>query len=128
MKLLNQFTGSIFEDGPADGIHIDRWKTYFEKLDTNEEQDDCLPTDFQINQNMISIDGNKLRMMKSDLNNFFTKEEIMQGKDTLKNGKSTGIDGVRNEIIKQCLNNSSFVDTIVTLLNQTFEIGNYPNI
>ena len=39
---------------------------------------------------------------------------------------------MRNEIIKQCLNNSSFVDTIVTLLNQIFETGNsldnYPNI
>ena len=77
---------------------------------------------------MISIDGNKLRMMKSELNKLFTKEEIMQGKDILKNGKSTGIDGVRNEIIKQCLNNSSFVETIVTLLNQIFETGNYPNI
>ena len=50
---------------------------------------------------MICIDGNILRMMKSDLNKLFTKEEIMQSKDTLKNGKSTGIDGVRNEIIKQ---------------------------
>ena len=77
---------------------------------------------------MISIDGNKLSTMKSDLNKLFTKEEIMQGKDTLKNRKSTGIDGVRNEIIKQCLNNSSFVDTLVTLLNQVFEMGNYPNI
>ena len=46
----------------------------------------------------------------------------------LENGESTGIDGVRNEIIKQCLNNSSFVDTLVTLLNQIFEMGNYPNI
>ena len=52
----------------------------------------------------------------------------MQSKDNLKNGKSTGIDGVRNEIIKQWLNNSSFVDTIVTLLNQIFGTGNYPNI
>ena len=52
----------------------------------------------------------------------------MQGKDTLKNGKSTEIDGVRNEIIKQCLNNLFFVDTIVTLLNQTFETGDYPNM
>ena len=58
--------------------------------------------------------------MKSDLNKMFTKEEIMQGKDTLKNGKSAGIDGVRNKIIIQCLNNSSFVDTLVTLLNQIF--------
>ena len=52
----------------------------------------------------------------------------MHGKDTLKNGKTTGIDGVRNEIRKQCLNNASFVDTLVTLLNQIFEMGNYPNI
>ena len=51
----------------------------------------------------------------------------MQGIDTLKNGKSAGIDGVKNEIIKQCLNNSSFVNTLVTLLNQIFEMGNYPN-
>ena len=36
----------------------------------------------------------------------------MQGK---KNGKSTGIDGVKNEIIKQCLNDhASFIDIIVT--------------
>ena len=97
-------------------------------MGTNGEEDDCLPTDFSINQNMISIDGNKLRTMKSDLNKLFTKDEIMQGNDTLKNGKSTGIDGVRNEIIKQCLNNSSFVDTLVKLLNQIFEMGNYPNI
>ena len=97
-------------------------------MGTNEEEYDCLPTDFGINQNMISIDGNKLRTMKSDLNKLFIKEEIMQGKDTLKNGKSTGIDGVRNEIIKQCMNNSSFVDTLVTLLNKIFEMGNYPNI
>ena len=73
---------------------------------------------------MISIDRKKLRTMKPDPNKLFTKEEIMQGKDTLKNGKSTGIDDVRNEIIKQCLNNSSFVDTLVTLLNQIFEMGN----
>ena len=33
----------------------------------------------------------------------------MQGKDTLKSGKSTGIDGVGKEIIKQCLNNSSLL-------------------
>ena len=58
----------------------------------------------------------------------FTKEEITQGKDTLKHGKSTGIDGVRNEVINQCLNNSSFVDTTVTLLNQIFGTGTYPNI
>ena len=109
--IIKSVTDSTFEDDPAEEIHIDRWKTYFEKLGTNGEEDDCLPTDFSINQNMISIDGNKLRMMKSDLNKLFTKEEIMQGKDNLKNGKSTGIDGVKNEIIKQCLNNSSFVDT-----------------
>ena len=48
---------------------------------------------------------------------------MTQGKDTLKHGKSTGIDGVRNEVIKQCLNNSSFVDTTVTLLNQIFGTG-----
>ena len=108
---------SIFEDDPADGIHIDRWKIYFEKLGTNGEEDNCLSIDFNIDQNMISIDGNKLRMMKSDLNKLFTKEEIMLGKLTLKNGKSPGIDGVRNQIINRCLNNSSFVDTIVALLN-----------
>ena len=53
---------------PAEAIHIDRWKTYFEKLGTNAEEDDCLPTDFNVNQNMNSIDGDKLRMMKSNLN------------------------------------------------------------
>ena len=69
-------------------------------MGANGEEDDCLPTDFNINQNMISIDGNKLRMMKSDLNKLFTKGEITQGEDTLKNGKSTEIDGVRNEVIE----------------------------
>ena len=46
------------------------------KLGTDGEEDDCLPTDFSINQNI-----------KSDLNKLFTKEEIMQEKDTLKIGK-----------------------------------------
>ena len=65
-EIIKSVTDSIFEDDPAEGIHIDRWKTYFEKLGTNGEEDDCLPTDFSINQNVISIDGNKLRTIKSD--------------------------------------------------------------
>ena len=95
-EIIKSVTDSTFEYDPAEGIHIDRWKTYFEKLGTNREEDDCLQTDFSMNQNMISIDENKSRTMKSDHNKLFTNEEIMQGKDILKNGKSTGIDGVRN--------------------------------
>ena len=38
-------------------------------------------------------------MMKSGLNKLFTKEEMMQGEDTLKYGENIGIDAVRNEII-----------------------------
>ena len=124
-EIIKSVTDSTFEDDPAEGIHIDRYKTYFEKLGTDGEEDDCLPTDFIINQNMISIEGNKIRTMKSDLNKLFTKVEVMQSKDTLKNGKSTGINGVRNEIIKQCLITSSFVDISVTLFNQIFEMGSY---
>ena len=71
-------------------------ETYFEKLGTNEK--DCLPTDID----------KKLRMIKSDLN--------YAGQRHLEKWESTGIDCVRNEIMKQCLNNSSFVDTTVTLL------------
>ena len=84
-------------------------ETYFEKLGTNGEEDDCLPTDIV-----------KKLMIKSDLN--------YAGQRHLEKCESTGIDCVRNEIMKQCLNNSSSVDTTVTLLNQIFETGNYPNI
>ena len=78
-KIDSCITDSTFEDDPVEGIHIDRWKPYFKKLGTNGEEDDCLPTDFNINQNMIFIDGNKLRMMKSDLNKLFTKRRNYAG-------------------------------------------------
>ena len=61
-EIIKSVTASTFEDDPAERIHVDRWKTYFEKLGTNGEEDDCLATYLNINQNMTSIDGNKLRM------------------------------------------------------------------
>ena len=60
LEIIKSVADSTFEDDPAEGIHIDRWKTYFENLGPNGE-DDCLTTDFSINQNMISIDEINLK-------------------------------------------------------------------
>ena len=75
-EIIKLVTDSTFEDDPDERIHIDRLKTYFEKLGTNGEEDDCLPTDFSINQNMISVHGNKLRTMKLDLKNCLEKKKL----------------------------------------------------
>ena len=62
------------------------------------------------------------------LNQPFQKQEIDMILKKLKKGKSVGIDILRNEVIKCCIeNNSTFSDIIQCLGNKLLKFGKYLN-
>ena len=56
----------------------------------------------------------------------FTKKEISSCKDKLKNSKASGIDMIKNEVLKICLDDKGFLEALQLLVNKIFNEGKYP--
>ena len=99
------------QNDPAEGITLERWKTYFESLGTNGKENDPIPDSY--NQNVLKITPSQKNSLHEILNQPFQKQDIDMILKKLKKGKSIGIDNLRNEVIKCCIeNNSTFSDII----------------
>ena len=63
--------------------------------------------------------------MKKILNCPFTKKEILSCKDKLKNSKASGIDIIKNEVLKIYLDDKDFLYALQLLVNKIFNEGKY---
>ena len=61
-----------------------------------------------IEENNVELIRTDFETMKEILNFPFTKKEILSCKDKLKNSKASGIDMIKNEVLKTCLDAKSF--------------------
>ena len=130
-ELIKTLTNSKDTNDPAKGISIDRWKTYFEKLSKSEETHDKLPDhvfEKLCTSENIKLTDEKVRSLRNELNKLFQKKDIKLGIPNLKSGKSVGIDNVKNEIIKCCLQNEKFIEAIEILNNRIIDQSVYPEL
>ena len=58
--------------------------------------------------------------MREIFNCPFTKKEILSSRDKLKNSKASGIDMIKNEVLKTCLDDESFLEVLPLLVNKIF--------
>ena len=64
--------------------------------------------------------------MKEVLNCPFTKlKVILSCKDKPKNSKASGINMIKNEVLKICLDDKGFFDALRLLMNKIFNEGKY---
>ena len=64
--------------------------------------------------------------MKKLLNCPFTKKEILACKEKLKSSKASGVDMIKKEILKICLNNKGFLESLQFLYNKIFNVFKHP--
>ena len=115
------------QNDPAEGITLERWKTYFESLRTNAKENDPISNSY--NQNSLKITPSPKNLLHQILNQPFQKQDIDMILKKLKKGKSVGIDNLRNEVIKRCIeNNSAFSDIIQFLGNELLKFEKYPKL
>ena len=79
----------------------------------------------QINNRINKIDETILRKMKEMINFPFTKQEILSCREKLKSSKASGLDMIKNEVIKICLEDNDFLDALQLLINKIFREGRY---
>ena len=113
-------------EDPAREIDLERWKEYFQKLYNSNQINDSLPKSFSNRAKQNRIDRTDFETMKEILNCPFTKKEILSCKDKLKNSKASGIDMIKNEVLKTCLDDKSFLEALQVLVNKIFNEGKYP--
>ena len=99
------------QNDPAEGITLERWKTYFESLRTNAKENDPIPNSY--NQNSLKITPSPKNLLHQILNQPFQKQDIDMILKKLKKGKSVGMDNLRNEVIKRCIENNSAFSYII---------------
>ena len=77
-------------------------------------------------QNVLKITPSQKNSLHEILNQPFQNEDIDMILKKLKKGKSVGIDNLRNEVIKCCIeNNSIFSDIIQFLGNELLKFEKY---
>ena len=82
-------------------------------------ENDPIPNSY--NQNSLKITPSQKNSLHEILNQPFQKQEIDMILKKLKKGKSVGIDNLRNEVIKCCIeNNSNFSDIIQVLAEMNY--------
>ena len=96
----------------AKEIDLKRWKDYFQNLYNSNETNDNLPKSFDYKGNQNRIDRADFEKMKKLLNCPFTKKEILASKEKLKNSKASGVDMIKNEVLKICLDNKRLLGII----------------
>ena len=115
------------QNDPAEGITLERRKTYFESLGTNGEENDPNPNSY--NQNFLKITPSQKNSLHEILNQPFQKQDIDMILKKLKKSKSVGIDNLRIEVIKCCIeNNSTFSYIIQFLGNELLKFEKYPKL
>ena len=62
----------------------------------------------------------------NSLNCSFTKKEILACEEKLKTSKALGVDMIKNEVLKLCLDDKSFMESLQLLVNKIFNDGTYP--
>ena len=60
------------------------------------------------------------------LNCSFTKQEIISCRGKLKSSKASGLDMIKNEVVKSCLEDNKFLDALRLLIDKIFREGRYP--
>ena len=106
IKSIND--GDRNKEDPVREIDLERWKEYFQKLYNSNQINDSLPKSFSNRAKQNRIDRTDFETMEEMLNCPFTKKEILFCKDKLKNSKASGIDMIKNEVLKTCLHDKSF--------------------
>ena len=107
-------------------IDLERWKEYFQKLYNSNHINDHLPKSFSIRGKQNRIDRSDFETMEEILNCPFTKNEILSCRDKLKDSKASGFDMIKNEVLKTCLDDKSFLEALQLLVNKIFNEGKYP--
>ena len=64
--------------------------------------------------------------MKQLLNCLFTKKEILACKEKLKSSKASGVDMIKNEVLKTCLDDKGFLKALQSNVNKIFIDDKYP--
>ena len=114
----------------AEGITLDNWKQYFEKLgNSGEDENNNFPQLLQIQKNIDRLDSEQLTNMRVQVNKPFSIQELKQmSKNKLSSAKAVGFDRIRNEVLKILLNNELFSDMIPELFNKILDKGTYPKL
>ena len=53
----------------------------------------------------------------------FTKKEILSCRDKLKKSKASGVDMIRNEVLKTCLDDKIFLEALQLLVKNNVQCG-----
>ena len=124
-------TSSNNTNNPAEGISIDRWKIYFENLSKSEETHDKPPDHIfekLCTSENLKLTNENVRSLRNELNKPFQRKGIKLEVPNLKSGKSVGIDNVKNEIIKHCLQNEKFIEAVEILSNRIIDHSAYAEL
>ena len=105
-------------------ISDEQWVNYFYNLFNRDVS--AKPFNQYIDSSLEHIEkqSNKFNNI---LNDEITSEEIIKCLKSTKNGKSSGIDCITNEMLKSCINNERFIQCLKHLFNITLSNGMYPN-
>ena len=117
LKKRNSKEDSDKED-PAKEIDLKRWKDYFQNLYNSNETNDNVQKSFDYKGNQNRIDRADFDKMKKLLNCPFTKKEILACKEKLKGSKASGVDMIKNEVLKICFDNKGFLESLQLLFNK----------
>ena len=128
--IIKSLLNSKSINDPAEGITLDNWKQYFEKLgNSDEDENKNFPQLLQIQKNIDRLDSEQLTNMRVQVNKPFSIQELKQmSKDKLSSGKAVGFDRIRNEVLKILLNNELFSNMILELFNKILDKGTYPKL
>ena len=129
-NIIKSLLNSKSINDPAEGITLDNWKQYFEKLgNSDEDENKNFPQLLQIQKNIDRLDSEQLTNMRVQVNKPFSIQELKQmSKDKLSSGKAVGFDRIRNEVLKIILNNELFSNMILELFNKILDKGTYPKL
>ena len=89
---------------------------------------DNLPKSFNYTckGNQSRIDRADFEKIEKFLNCPFTKKEILACKEKLKSSTASVVDMITNEVLKICLDNKIFLESLQVLFNKIFNDGKYP--
>ena len=128
--IIKSLLNSKSINDPAEGITLDNWKQYFEKLGNSDgDENKNFPQLLQIQKNIDRLDSEQLTNMRVQVNKPCSIQELRQmSKDKLSSGKAVEFDRIRNEVLKILLNNELFSNMMLELFNKILDKGTYPKL
>ena len=108
---------------PRKYIDLERWKDYFQNLYNNNETIDNLPKFFNDKGNQSRSDMTDFETIKQLLNCLYSKKEILACKEQQKCCKTSGVDIMKKEAIKICLDSKSCLEALRLHVNKILNYG-----